>query len=167
MKEWILNGVKAYGTLYLSTLWGIWKSRNGLVFEELDKPVWEIVYSAISFATVIQRSLASPHTVRDPVLVRWEAPGGSNFALNIDGSVMGNKAGFGGLVRNSAGEWLMGFFGHLDDKDILFTELMAILRGLQLCWDKDIRNIQCWSVSKTAVTLILRGVSHFHKYANF
>ncbi|KAJ1385422.1 Ribonuclease H-like superfamily [Sesbania bispinosa] len=114
----------------------------------------------------MERSLVSNHHVRDLVLVRWEAPGGNLFALNIDGCVMGNKAGFGGLVRNSDEVWLMGFFGHLDDKDILFTELMAILRGVQLCWDKDIRNIQCWSDSKTVVTLIMRDVSHFKKYAN-
>ncbi|KAJ1427514.1 Ribonuclease H domain [Sesbania bispinosa] len=86
-------------------------------------------------------------------------------APNTDGSVMNNRAGFGGLIRNMNGDWVMGFFGYLGEEDVLMAELTAILRGLHLCWDNDIRNVKCMSDSQTTVSLIKKDVSHFRKYA--
>ncbi|KAJ1440044.1 Ribonuclease H domain [Sesbania bispinosa] len=166
LKQWVLQGIKAHGSLFLSTLWGIWKSRNKFIFEARNIPVWDTVYSIFSLANIFQRNSAPVRAVREPLLVQWEPPSGDTLALNIDGSVRGNKAGFGGLVRNNVGKWQLGFFGHLGEKDILFAELTAILRGLHICWEKDFKNVQCWSDSQTTVNLILMDVSHFHLFAN-
>ncbi|MBA0813329.1 hypothetical protein Gohar_027190 [Gossypium harknessii] len=42
---------------------------------------------------------------------RWQCPDSSWVKINIDGSVSKNntKVAIGGVVRNSDGEWLMGF----------------------------------------------------------
>ncbi|MBA0841305.1 hypothetical protein Goarm_003801 [Gossypium armourianum] len=42
---------------------------------------------------------------------RWHCPDSSWVKINVDGSVSKNntKVAIGGVVRNSDGEWLMGF----------------------------------------------------------
>ncbi|KAJ1391912.1 Ribonuclease H domain [Sesbania bispinosa] len=130
-----------------------------------DVPVWETTYASISLANVVKDSFDTTPNARQPTLVRWEAPVGDQFALNTDGSVMGNRAGFGGLVRNMNGEWMWGFAGFMGEEDVLMAELTAILRGLHLCWDNNIINVKCMSDSLMAVSLIKEDVSHFHKYA--
>jgi hypothetical protein len=48
-------------------------------------------------------------------MVRWNAQGGNNMILNVDGSSIGNPgiSGFGGLIRNSDGAWVHGFAGNM------------------------------------------------------
>ncbi|KAJ1388142.1 Ribonuclease H domain [Sesbania bispinosa] len=98
-------------------------------------------------------------------MVKWDAPSTHQIAINIDGSVMDHKAGFGGIIRGTDGGWIHGFYGHLGEKDILYAELIAILKGLSLCWDLNFRNVKCMSDSLLAVTLINNGVPIFHQYA--
>jgi ribonuclease HI len=75
-------------------------------------------------------------------------------------------AGFGGLIRNSSGAFLKGFYGTASLSSVLYAEIMAILQGLQLCWSNGFRSIFCYSDSLQAVSLIKNGVSHFHTFAN-
>ncbi|KAK2451645.1 hypothetical protein QL285_010681 [Trifolium repens] len=75
-------------------------------------------------------------------------------------------AGFGGLIRNSSGAFLKGFYGTTSLSSVLYAEIMAILQGLQLCWSNGFRSIFCYSDSLQAVSLIKNGVSHFHTFAN-
>ncbi|PNY11046.1 ribonuclease H [Trifolium pratense] len=49
---------------------------------------------------------------------------------------------------------------------VLYAEIMAILHGLQLCWNNGYRSIVCYPDSLKAVSLIKDGVSHFHTFAN-
>ncbi|KAJ1408338.1 Ribonuclease H domain [Sesbania bispinosa] len=147
LKEWIYDGIKVNGVVFLTTLWCIWKDRNLFLFEGKNKPVWEIAYVIISLTNVVNKCSLTPNRVREP-------------------SVIDGKAGYGGLVRNSKGEWIIGFMGNLDRSDILMAELTAILRGLKLCWEKSFSKVWCMSDSLTAVKLIMGGVPSFHRYAN-
>ena len=87
----------------------------------------------------------------------------------MDGSVQGNgnsnSAGFGGLIRNDAGTWLVDFSGSLGPTTILHAELRAIEFGLHLAWTKGIRRLICHSDSKVAVDLIDKGTSTYHRLA--
>jgi ribonuclease HI len=76
------------------------------------------------------------------------------------------KAGFGGLIRNSTDTFLKGFYGVASLSSVLYAEIMAILHGLQLCWSNGYRSIVCYSDSLQAVSLIKDGVSHFHTFPN-
>jgi ribonuclease HI len=42
---------------------------------------------------------------------------------------------------------------------------VAILHGLEVCWNKGFRNVVCFSDSPQAVTLVKEGVSPFHSFA--
>lgn len=48
-----------------------------------------------------------------PRTIAWQRPKATSVVLNVDGSALTNpgKAGFGGLVRNSDGEFVFGFYG--------------------------------------------------------
>jgi ribonuclease HI len=88
--------------------------------------------------------------------------------LNVDGSLLGSihTAGFGGLLRNNAGEFLGGFYGTAVQPNVLYAEIMAILHGLEVRWNKGFRNVVCFSDSLQVVTLIKEGVLPFHSFAN-
>jgi ribonuclease HI len=43
---------------------------------------------------------------------------------------------------------------------------MAVLHGLQICWESGFRRITCYSDSLQTVTLIREGVSAHHQFAN-
>jgi ribonuclease HI len=88
--------------------------------------------------------------------------------LNVDGSLLGsaNAVGFGGLIRNSAGTFLGGYYGTAVQPNILYAEIMAVLHGLELCWNKGCRKVVCCSDSLQAVKLINEGVLPYHSFAN-
>jgi hypothetical protein len=46
-------------------------------------------------------------------LISWTRPAEGIVCLNVDGSMLGSgqAAGFGGLIRNSSGAFLKGFYG--------------------------------------------------------
>ncbi|KAG4915917.1 hypothetical protein JHK87_053474 [Glycine soja] len=51
--------------------------------------------------------------------------------------------------------------GHSDVTDILCAEILALLRGLELCCDHGFRNVVCYSDSKAAVDLGRTAFSSF------
>jgi ribonuclease HI len=75
-------------------------------------------------------------------------------------------AGFGGLIRNSVGFFLGGFYGVASQASILYAEIMAMLHGLELCWDKGFKQVICLSDSLQTVTVVKEGVPPYHKFAN-
>ena len=54
-----------------------------------------------------------------------------------------NRAGFGGIIRDCKGLWVVGFSGSSDTMRMLHTELLAIRCGLQVAWTKGIRRVYC------------------------
>lgn len=59
----------------------------------------------------------------------------------------------------------MGFSGHLGHKDILFTELIAMYKGLLLAWDQDYSQVACYSDSLLAIQLVQSPLNQLHAYA--
>lgn len=60
-------------------------------------------------------------------LVRWQSAGPDAMVLNVDGSLLDDppRAGFGGVVLNHLGEFILGFYGCLGEASILGAELHA------------------------------------------
>jgi ribonuclease HI len=88
--------------------------------------------------------------------------------LNVDGSLLGsaNTAGYSCLLRNNNGEFIWGFFGVADVQGILLAGIMAILLGLQLCWDSSYHKVISFSDSLQSVNFIRDGASNHHRFAN-
>jgi ribonuclease HI len=100
--------------------------------------------------------------------IKWNRPAEGFVCLNVDGSLLGssNSAGYGGLLRNRDGEFVWGFYGAAPLQNILFVEILAILNGLKLCWDRGFRKVLCCSDSLLSVNLIKHGLTVHHRFAN-
>lgn len=60
------------------------------------------------------------------------------IALNVDDSVreVGSLAGCGGVLRNSHGDFVLGFSQKLHSCSVLEAEVWVIFHGLQIAWGK-------------------------------
>ncbi|PNX79511.1 ribonuclease H, partial [Trifolium pratense] len=94
-------------------------------------------------------------------MVRWNAHCGIRMILNVDGSNIDNPGvfGFKGLIRNFDGAWVHGFAGNIGFSNILRAELLTVYCGLVLAWDLDIKDIWCYSDSKTMIKLLFDHVN--------
>lgn len=85
--------------------------------------------------------------------IRWERPPIGCKKLNIDGSRLGiiGRAGYGGVVRNEHGRWIVGFSKHNNSASIFVAEMWGLRDGLILCSNL---NIQCLIVEVDARALV-------------
>jgi len=101
-------------------------------------------------------------------MVRWNNNNCNCIVLNVDGSCLGSpiRAGYGGLIRNSAGLYLLVFSGFIaTTTDILFAELTATHRGMLLAVEKGIEDMVCYSDSLLSIKLLTDHASKYHAYA--
>ncbi|KAK2421190.1 hypothetical protein QL285_031846 [Trifolium repens] len=87
--------------------------------------------------------------------------------LHVDRSSIGNLgvSGFEGLIRNSNSVWVHGFAGNIGFSNILHAKLMVVYHGLVLAWGLGIKELLCYSNSKTVIKLIYDPVNVWHYYA--
>ncbi|XP_043717536.1 uncharacterized protein LOC122665451 [Telopea speciosissima] len=74
--------------------------------------------------------------------------------LHCDGSLSGDKVGFGGLIRNGSGDPIVAYAGLGEDLCVLSMELLAILKGISLCIDKGFHEVSFKSDSKLAIDIL-------------
>ncbi|KAG4985770.1 hypothetical protein JHK82_033375 [Glycine max] len=87
--------------------------------------------------------------------------------VNIDGFSLGNPGdyGFGGILGDSGGQWLVvysGFCGHTTN---VLVEIMTTYQGLFLAWNSGYRHVICESDSMNALNLINNQNSALHPHA--
>ncbi|PNX89071.1 ribonuclease H, partial [Trifolium pratense] len=96
-------------------------------------------YSTIEFANwftihatssngVLFMVFESSHLQKPLCHVSWVTPLGNTIKVNVDGNSLNNpgRADFGGIMRNSRGNWLLGFSGFIGIATSLQAELHAI-----------------------------------------
>ncbi|PKU77129.1 Putative ribonuclease H protein [Dendrobium catenatum] len=65
--------------------------------------------------------------------VIWKKPNIDYIKVNTDGSVFDNNYGCGGIIRNYKGNLIVAFSSPINKCSVLYAELMAIYKALQLC----------------------------------
>lgn len=76
--------------------------------------------------------------------------------------------GTGGLIRNSMGDWIIGFSSNEGLGTVLLAELLAVKNGLTLAWKEGMRSVLCESDSLEVVqTLHDRKDYTCHAYAKY
>lgn len=87
--------------------------------------------------------------------VKWQIPPRGWVKVNVDGSfIREGIGGCGGVVRGHAGEWIKGFSIKLEEPIQIATEVAAVLEGLKLCWDLQLRKVIVESDDKEVVEAI-------------
>ncbi|KAJ1409214.1 putative ribonuclease H protein [Sesbania bispinosa] len=99
--------------MFPATLWNIWKNRNRVSIIGERRLTYKIVSDIRSLALdteyAFNQQSGRPSMDR---FVSWKAPPPNLFALNTDDNSYGNpgRVGYGGLIRDSNGNWRMGFY---------------------------------------------------------
>ncbi|CAL8164317.1 unnamed protein product [Prunus armeniaca] len=92
---------------------------------------------------------------RSVAYLHWMAPLPSCCKVNTDGSIINSFGliGAGGLLRDSCGNWIKGFFVNLGHGSIIEAELWGIFWGINMAWDVGFRivEIECDATSTVAL----------------
>jgi ribonuclease HI len=136
----------------------------------INNETWSPFRLNINIQSTAESIISSFHlgvtTNRTIRAIKWNYTNHTGTVLNVDGSYIDGHAGYGGLLRNSAGHYLSGFSGYIPNTDdILLAELTAIHQGLLTAIDKGLTNLVCYSDSQISIDLILRDDPQFHIYA--
>jgi hypothetical protein len=146
---------------FLAVVWWLWKARNLLCMENKVMPYFTLRMNTDNYAHLLRKCFFKHYVSPETRMVRWNAQGGTCMILNVDGSSNGNPgiSGFGGLIRNSFGAWVQGFVGNIGFSNILHVELLAVYYGLAMAWELDIKELWCYSDSKTVIKLLSDSVN--------
>ena len=138
-------------------IWELWKHRNKVAFENtslnlnLHRPC---ISQAMEFYYCVgkinkQRRLAS-------IQVRWEKPPSNWFKLNTDGASCGNsgRAGGGGVLKDSVGEWVRGFARSIGSTTSIIAEFWALRDCLQLAIQLGVQYLEVELDAKVVLDVI-------------
>lgn len=117
----------------------LWRDRNKLVFSRSTDLESGLSHSIISQAhfiyneSVKDSSLCSPPP-RKEVHVAWTPPPSAFFKVNVDGSHLPStgSSACGGLIRDSKGKFIHGFFCNVGCGSSVVTEFLGLLLGVHL-----------------------------------
>ncbi|KAH9685693.1 putative ribonuclease H protein [Citrus sinensis] len=142
-------------------VWRLWFWRNDIL---LNHGSWESGFIATDIKARTHEILRCIHQPllgkqqRVETLTRWKAPIWLCVSLNTDGARKGSGyAGVGGLIRDSNGNWLMGFTVNLGMCSVLSAELWGLLHGLRVACDHGFRRLQVGVENKSIVHLLERA----------
>ena len=126
-------------------VWNVWKSRNNVVFNGKNRnPKLDLVI--VNQAIEFFHCLSSPRLLTRNVLkrIRWEKPIHGLWKLNTDGSYCGNTGlvGCGGVVRDDAGRWVIGFSRSIGMTNNVAAKLWGLREGLLLCSNLNINALE-------------------------
>ena len=93
--------------------------------------------------------------------VRWMKLAAGWLKLNTDGFVMGASglAGSGGLVRDSNGQWIIGFAKPISAASRIAVELFALREGLALCVELKVHAIAVELDASAAISLVSSNIT--------
>lgn len=166
--DWIYQfSNDARGTLFVLTCWIIWRARNAVVFTDREWEDWQILSNIHSLQDSILKAFGTMVCTKKDQEVIWTPPMENVIKINVDGSSFGNPggSGFGVLLRNMNGDWIVGFSGFCGLSNNMNAGLLAIAQGLSIAWNAGHREVICETDSKIALIFITDGVSKFHPYA--
>ncbi|BFG30493.1 hypothetical protein CerSpe_167670 [Prunus speciosa] len=121
-----------------------------------------IMQYAMDWFTACKPMLNSPK--KCVVQVHWHAPLPGIFKLNTDGSRKSDSGaiGAGGLIRNSAGDWITGFAVNQGVGSSLEAELWGIFWGLHLAWDNGCSYVEVECDASSVVSLLAGPIASTH-----
>ncbi|KAK1319889.1 hypothetical protein QJS10_CPB04g01706 [Acorus calamus] len=86
----------------------------------------------------------------------WDPPPQSGVKCNSDGSLSDDRAGFGALIRDPKGNFIIGETARVPAASINNLELLGVKCGALLCLNLNLRKVQ-FATDSTTVTCWLQG----------
>lgn len=76
--------------------------------------------------------------------VKWEPPKRGSYKLNSDGAACPTigVSGYGGVIRDSNGNWMVGYTGSSRHTSSLHMELMGLLQGLLIAHHRQLTPLE-------------------------
>ena len=123
-------------------LWSIWQMRNEVIFQQAIAHPYKCLIRAknlcaewrirtcMSVDISIQGSSSTP-SFKHIQLIRWQPPQPGLFKLNFDGSLQGNSAAGGFIIRDWQGEIRALGAEHYGHTSVLLAESRALRDGLE------------------------------------
>ena len=142
---------------FLLGLWNLWLQQNRKAFEQqpanpmlvqvVEMQSRELIYCFLETNTGFVRLLKQ---------IQWLKPPVGWHKLNTDGSVAGScgQSGCGGLLRDSSGQWVVGFAQSICVCSSIAAELWALREGLGLCLENGTSAVEIELDSSTAISLV-------------
>ncbi|KAL4355424.1 hypothetical protein GQ457_06G013310 [Hibiscus cannabinus] len=144
--------------VFSSILWHTWKNRNDAIFTGISSTFEQVFSRGIAWANYYNddwmTGALDTHSTMIPT--PWSNPKPGCFCSNIDGAVSLNsgKATIGGLLRDTAGNFVFGFSKFIGCVNSLHAELFSLYIGLQLAWDYGIDYFQIQTDCKQITQLL-------------
>ncbi|KAK8494403.1 hypothetical protein V6N12_002352 [Hibiscus sabdariffa] len=97
-----------------------------------------------------------PAVSSPPTTTPWSNPEPGCLCLNVDGAVSlrTGKATIGGLLRDTAGNFIFGFSKFIGSTHSLHSELWSLYMSLQLAWDHGVTFLQVQTDCKRVLELL-------------
>lgn len=152
-------------SLFALICWKLWTWRNEVCFTQVLKPIAAKLQGIhMQIQELIMLGAASKSSPKVVVQHHWDKPIDGWWKVNSDGSWCQEKniAGAGGVIRDSLGNWVVGFGKCCGDCSIDKAELWGILHGLRLAWNRGIRFVELETDSESSVRMIQNNVGSKH-----
>ena len=147
-----------WGTIFASTIWNLWKTRNNRHFNNIDMDHIHVATCTLKFADDIHNAFDTlvETSTRNQDLIKWFFPRAGTVKINSDGSTFGNHrwAAYGGLARDDRGRWIKGFCGRIGYGTLLQIGVFSVSVGVKITRPKPKPNVKVrfrfGSVSKSS-----------------
>ncbi|KAL3641411.1 hypothetical protein CASFOL_016379 [Castilleja foliolosa] len=154
-------------------IWGIWKTRcnaryedkaihAGTLIRQVIENVQQINFnikpskSNTKWEKIYLEKLNIPEKQIRPRgrWISWEKPPAGRFKVNVDAAWKKNEASGGGVIRGDTGEFIAAFCCTFKCGNVDEAEVLAIVKGVELCQQLQIQNYVIETDSRHAMSLI-------------
>ncbi|GLT45320.1 hypothetical protein SLA2020_191580 [Shorea laevis] len=158
-----------WAAIFCFTLWTLWNRRNHFLYQQqaMDtSKIYNLIIERVTEFWSVNNKASIAHLHRT-TFFSWDPPPSSWFKLNTDGSTIGNPgyAGCGGLIRDSQGQWVVGFMRNIGHTTSLAAELWAIRDGLSMANYLQIQNLIVETDCQVAHALLSGTSNPYHPHS--
>jgi ribonuclease HI len=144
----------------------LWKDRNSLVFNRKSLIENQLLYLATNQANFITSSSnlhveSNLYPSKRSIEVSWTPPPHDHYKVNVDGSHKKSSgiSTCGGLIRDSNGKCIRGFYNRLGSCSAVWAELWALRIGIEMANQLNIKNVIFEMDSLVVVNMVNLGSS--------
>ncbi|XP_028754654.1 uncharacterized protein LOC114714122 [Neltuma alba] len=152
--------------VFALTCWLLWKNRCRGVMEGKRSHAEELIHAGLHLLMESAEQGELKHQLFGTCTdweAKWTPPPEGFVRLDTDGSVNTLKfAACGGIVRNSVGQWLVGFKKKLGFLPSTAAELLALQTGLEICKQQGYSKVMAYTDSMEVYHMLMvdEGFQH-------